>query len=105
MSVRLPERVGVARAKELMYTSRVIGAEMAASIGLVDRCVPDDDLDATVLALADEIAAQSAGTNAIVKRLLGDRTTLGPIERLQHERSFHYGIPSDMRERLTAGGR
>ncbi|MGA1076968.1 MAG: enoyl-CoA hydratase/isomerase family protein, partial [Ilumatobacteraceae bacterium] len=70
MSVRLPERVGRSTAKELMFTSRRIGGVEAARIGLVDRCVPDDELDATVAALAAEIAANSAGPNRIVKRLL-----------------------------------
>lgn len=105
MSVRLPERVGIARTKELMFTSRVIDADTAARLGLVDRCVPDDELGAVVAELADEIAANSAGTNSIVKRLLADRETVSPSERLQREREFHYGVPADMRERLTAGGR
>lgn len=42
MSVRLPERVGRATAKELMFTSRRISGTEAAAIGLVDRAVPDD---------------------------------------------------------------
>jgi enoyl-CoA hydratase/carnithine racemase len=39
MSVRLPERVGAARAKELMFTSRRITAAEATIIGLVDHCL------------------------------------------------------------------
>lgn len=105
MSVRLPERVGVARAKELMYTSRVVDALTAAEIGLVDRCVPDDDLERTVDELAREIAATSKGTNSIVKKLIADRLTCDAIERLRRERTFHHGVPSDMRERLRSGGR
>jgi enoyl-CoA hydratase/carnithine racemase len=105
MSVRLPERVGVSKAKELMFTSRVIGAGTAAEIGLVDRCVPDDELDETVNALALEICSTSAGTNAIVKRLIADRTRLDAEGRLQRERSHHYGVPADMHERLGTSGR
>ena len=40
-----PERVGRSTAKELMFTSRRIGGADAAAIGLVDHCVPDDELD------------------------------------------------------------
>lgn len=105
MSVRLSERVGVARAKELMFTSRIIDGETAAHIGLVDHCVPEKDVDMAVNELAREICANSAGTNSIVKRLLADRMTCGPVERFARERSFYYGVPADMRERLTAGGR
>lgn len=105
MSVRLPERIGLARAKELMFTSRVLDAPTAAAIGLVDRCVPDADLDRTVDELGREIAATSKGTNSIVKQLLADRLSCDPAERLHRERTFHHGVPSDMRERLRSGRR
>ena len=55
MSVRLPERVGISTAKELMFTSRRIGGAEAARIGLVDRCVPEGELDSTVAALAADL--------------------------------------------------
>lgn len=105
MSVRLPERVGRATAKELMFTSRRISGAEAARIGLVDRCVPDDELDATVAALAAEIVANSAGTNRIVKHLLADREERTRSEALLHEREMPHGRPDDMAERLHRGGR
>lgn len=105
MSVRLPERVGRATAKELMFTSRRLSGADAASIGLVDRCVPDDDLDASVDALGREIVANSWGTNRIVKRLVDDRAERSRNEALRHERQMPYGRPDDMAERMRAGGR
>lgn len=105
MSVRLPERVGTATAKELMFTSRRISGADAAAIGLVDRCVPDDALDATVAELAAEICANSAGTNRIVKRLLADRAQRTRTEALLHERALPHGMPDDTAERMAAGGR
>jgi enoyl-CoA hydratase/carnithine racemase len=105
MSVRLPERVGRSTAKELMFTSRRISGVDAAAIGLVDRCVPDAELDATVDELAAEIVANSSGTNRIVKLLVadaGERTRTGA---LQHEREMPHGRPDDMRERMQRGGR
>ena len=105
MSVRLPERVGRSTAKELMFTSRRISGAEAAAIGLVDRCVPDAELDATVAALAAEIVANSAGTNRIVKRLLADRDERTRSEALLHERKMPHGRPDDMAERLQRGGR
>ena len=101
MSIRLPERVGLAAAKELMFTSRRIDAAMASDIGLVDRVVPDDELDATVDALAAEIAANSPGTNRIVKKLLRDRLVTTRDAALLHERSLPYGLPDDMAERMA----
>jgi enoyl-CoA hydratase/carnithine racemase len=105
MSVRLPERVGRSVAKQLMFTSRRIDGPTAAAIGLVDRSVPDAELDATVGVLAGEILGNSAGTNRRVKRLLADRDDLTRSVALLHERTLPYGLPEDMQERRAAGGR
>lgn len=105
MSVRLPERVGRSTAKELMFTSRRIDAHEAARIGLLDRVVPDDELDATIERLAAEIVANSAGTNRIVKQLIDDRDQRTRSEALRHERALPHGRPDDMAERMRAGGR
>jgi len=102
MSVRLPERVGRSTAKELMFTSRRIDGATAAAIGLVDRAVPDDELDAAVDALASEIARNSPGTNRRVKRLLADRAERTRTEALLHERTLPYGLPEDMADRMSA---
>jgi enoyl-CoA hydratase len=53
----LPWVVGVRKAKELLFTGEDrIGAEEAMRIGMVNRVVPRDQLDAATLALAQEIA-------------------------------------------------
>ena len=107
MSVRLPERVGRSRAKELMFTARRVSGVEAASIGLVDRVVAADQLEETVAGLAAEIVRNSTGTNRIVKRLIADGVegTRSRAEALLHERANPYGVPEDMAERLRAGGR
>jgi len=101
MSVRLPERVGLSTAKELMFTSRRISARTAAQIGLVDRVVPDSELDATVEQLAAEITANSWGTNRIDKQLLAHASTNARQAALLHERSIPFGLPDDMGERMS----
>ena len=103
MSVRLPERVGRSTAKELMFTSRRIDGRAAAAIGLVDRCVPDDELDDAVDELAREILANSRGTNRIVKQLIATQSDLGRTNALLHERSLPFGLPDDMSERMSRG--
>jgi enoyl-CoA hydratase/carnithine racemase len=105
MSVRLPERVGRAAATRLMLTSRRVRGPEAQDLGLVDVCVPDDDLDDAVAALAAEVLANSWGTNRIVKRLLSDRGERTRAGALVHERSMPYGMPEDAAERMRRGGR
>ncbi len=56
---RLPRLVGWGRAKELIYTSRIIDAAEAERIGLVDRVVPADKLAETVNQIAEAIASKS----------------------------------------------
>lgn len=103
MSVRLPERVGRSTAKELMFTSRRIDGRTAAAIGLVDRCVPDDELADAVGALAGEVVANSRGTNRIVKQLIAAQSDLGRTAALLHERTLPFGMPEDMQERMSGG--
>ena len=54
---RLPRIVGKALAKELLFTGRVVEAEEAQRIGLVNRVVAPDQLDTVVGELARAIAA------------------------------------------------
>jgi enoyl-CoA hydratase len=41
---RLPRLIGAARAKDLVYSGRFVGAEEALAIGLVDKVVAPDDV-------------------------------------------------------------
>jgi enoyl-CoA hydratase len=105
MSVRLPERVGRSTAKSLMFTSRRVDGTEAAHIGLVDVCTEDAELDVVVDNLTAEVAANSAGTNRIVKQLIADRAERTRHEALLHERTLPYGMPDDTAERMRSGGR
>lgn len=54
---RLVPLVGLARAKELILTGRVVRVEEAAALGLVQRAAPAEDAERVALELAAEIAA------------------------------------------------
>ena len=102
MSVRLPERVGRSTAKELMFTSRRVSGAVAEQIGLVDRCVADEQLDTAVAELAAEITRNSRGTNRIAKQLIAAHSNMARTEALLHERELPFGMPEDMAERMGA---
>ncbi len=58
-TVRLSKLVGVAKAKELIYTANIISAEEAQKIGLVNQVVEAEELMKTVLNMASRIANQA----------------------------------------------
>ena len=77
---RLPRLVGQARARELVYSGRHVGAEEALAIGLVDRVLLPDEVYAAALGEAARwaagptraLAAAKAAVNAAAARELAD---------------------------------
>lgn len=67
---RLPKIIGWGRAKELMYTGRMIDAAEAERWGLVNRVVPVDKLEETVNQLAEEIASKSPVAINLLKKTI-----------------------------------
>jgi enoyl-CoA hydratase len=71
VSMFLPWVVGVRTAKELLFTGEDrIPADEALRIGLVNRVVPRDELDAATLALAEEIAKNEPFVVQTTKRAI-----------------------------------
>jgi enoyl-CoA hydratase/carnithine racemase len=58
-SSRLPAVVGLGRAKEMIMTAGMIDATEAHRIGLVNRVVPVEELEAATQTLVDELLANS----------------------------------------------
>jgi enoyl-CoA hydratase/carnithine racemase len=57
---RLPRLVGPARAKDLIFSGRMLKAAEAHAIGLVDQVVPDDSVYQAALAMVQRYAAGPA---------------------------------------------
>jgi len=66
----LPRIVGVARAAELIWTGRIIGAEEALRIGYVSKVVPHDELMAATQELALQLAKGPSVAIQLAKRLI-----------------------------------
>lgn len=66
----LPRLVGLARAKELIFTAGVIDAARALEIGLVNRVVPAADLVRATRELAERIAAGPPAVLRMAKQLV-----------------------------------
>ncbi len=75
--VALSRAVGRKAAMEMLLTGEMADADHARAIGLVNRVVPDNALDAAVLALATQIAAKSPLTLAIGKEAFYRQAELG----------------------------
>jgi 2-(1,2-epoxy-1,2-dihydrophenyl)acetyl-CoA isomerase len=83
----LPRRVGLQKAKEMIFFGDDLSAEEAARLGLVNKVVPAADLDDTVKEWAERLAAGPTKAIGFAKRLLNrspdvDRATLLEEEAL-----------------------
>lgn len=86
----LPRSIGLQRTKELMFFGDDLPATEAAALGLVNRAVPRDELDATVADWAARLAVAPtralALTKALVNRSLdSDRATAFNDEAVAQE--------------------
>lgn len=90
-TVRLPRLIGISKAKELIYTGRVLGSVDAHAIGLVDYSVEqNEDGDAAYkrgLELAQEIVGQ------------------GPIALKMAKQSINLGVEVGIDEALDIEGK
>jgi len=69
-SSRLPSVVGLGRAKELILTGKLIGAEEAERIGLVNRVAAPEELDAATQQLVDELLLCAPIAVGLAKRVM-----------------------------------
>ena len=90
---RLPRLVGPARAKDLIFSGRMVKAAEAHAIGLVDQVVPDDSVYQAALDMVQRYAAGPAialraAKQAIDHGLDVDLATGLEIERVQFAALF-----------------
>lgn len=102
MSQRLPRRVGVSKAREMMFTCRNVEAQEALAIGLANACFPNEDFDAEVQKFAETILTNSWFSARANKRLLIETDGLPLATGLAHETYRNEGHAPDVEERIAA---
>jgi len=96
---RLVPMVGMARAKDLIFTGRAVGMEEAAAMGLLSRTAAASEAEAAALELAGALAASPAEGLRVLKTMFRDFEATADrvareneaLERFQREGA---GLPS-----------
>jgi enoyl-CoA hydratase/carnithine racemase len=89
---RLPRLVGPARAKDIVYTGRFVGAAEALAIGLVDKVVPDAEVYAAALKFAQRFAAGPAVALRAAKQAIDEGLEVDLHTGLEIERLHFAGL-------------
>lgn len=103
---RLVDLVGPAQAKLLLYSAKVVDAQVALSIGLVEEVVPKEALDARIDSLADDIArlapmthrATKLGVEAVANPPLTEMAAAAALD-CYHSSDFREGVEAFLEKR------
>jgi enoyl-CoA hydratase/carnithine racemase len=111
LTTTLPELVGKNNAELIFYTSRRVTGEEATRMGLANECVPQDQVRAAAMKLAQEIAECSPlgllSTRATMRAGLADRVVaatnheLAEQTRLRATEDFKEGIKATTERRVA----
>ena len=89
---RLSRLVGPAKAKDLVFTGRHVGAEEALEMGLADAVVPDDEVYATAVAMAKKFAAGPPLALAAAKHAIDEGLEMSLPQALALESRLFAGL-------------
>ena len=100
----LPLIVGEKRAKDLLLTGRMLDAEEAKAIGLINRVVPEGDGEARAVELVETIVEEkSPQAYRTIKAIMKPWTNLGLVgEEMARELNARVWDSEEFRERSAA---
>ncbi len=101
LSLRLPHRIGIAKASEMMLTCRTYSGAEAYSMHLANFCVPDGRFDAELATLSQTILSHSWYANRVNKHALRESDGLPLRDAHALELFKEEGLAPDAVKRLA----
>jgi len=100
----LPRIVGARRAMELILTNRVLSADAALDLGIVNQVVPEDEFDAAVGKLAGKLAQGPTRAYVRARELLLSSYANNPFTQMEAEAAgiIAAGSTADFYEGISA---
>lgn len=101
---RLTRLVGMTKAKEMVFTGRIIDAKTAEQIGIVNMVVPTDKFRETVSQFAKDLASKAPVALKVAKALINKGSDIGLESALALEREGFgvVGSSEDLKEGVSA---
>ena len=100
MSQRLTRRIGPIKAKEMMFTGKVVSGSEAFRLGLANECVPENFLKDRTLEIANQIVQNSWHTLRSDKYLVNAGMSMSYEDGKLFEREKSPGPDPDMQDRI-----
>lgn len=101
---RMPRLIGMAKAKELIYTADVISADEALRIGLVNKVVEPEELVSATMQLAQKIETRSFSATCAAKEAInrGVQTDMDTAMTIEQNLFAHTFAHPDQKEGMVA---
>jgi enoyl-CoA hydratase len=101
LSLRLPHRIGTAKASEMMLTCRTYSGRQAEAMHLANFCFPDARFDQELAALCSDVLANSWYANQVNKRALIEIDGLSLHDAHALEMFKNEGLAPDASQRVA----
>jgi enoyl-CoA hydratase len=101
LSLRLPHRIGGAKACEMMLTCRSYSGRQAEAMHLANFCFPDEQFESELAALCADILANSWYANQVNKRALIEIDGLSLHDAHALELFKNEGLAPDAKQRIA----
>ena len=101
LSLRLPHRIGTAKASEMMLTCRTYSGRQAEAMHLANFCFPDARFDEELAALCSDVLGNSWYANQVNKRALIEIDGLSLHDAHALEMFKNEGLAPDASQRVA----